>query len=162
MTAITLICALFFPLRKSGQFQAKNKTWKVYLILFQSTLSLEFVITAYYWLQLYKPGDSIVSNILSHALPLVSLIIEYSLLATPFMMRHSVFTLFFGVVYGLTNLITSLVDEPPYPALAWNSPISIIMGVGLILVILLIHTCMVGLTKFKLSKYGVSYQDLAS
>jgi len=162
MTAITLICALFIPLRTSGQFQAGNKTWKVYLILFQSTMSLEFVITAYYWLQLYKPGDSIVSNILSHALPLASLTIEYFLLATPFMMRHSIFTLFFGVIYALTNLITSKVGEPPYPALAWNSPISITMGVGLLLVLVLIHTCMVALTKFKLSKYGVFYQDLAS
>jgi hypothetical protein len=34
MTIIVLICALFIPLRKSGQFEAGNKSWKVYLILF--------------------------------------------------------------------------------------------------------------------------------
>ena len=162
LTVITLSCALFIPFRVDGQSPSKNGPWKTYLILFQCTFCLEFLITAYYWAQLYEPGDSIVSNLLSHALPMVSLTIEYCLTATPFFMRHSVFTLFFGVVYAITNLITSKVDEPPYPGLGWNSPISIIMGICLTIILVLVHTAMVGLSRFKLSKYGVDYYSLTS
>ena len=118
------------------------------------------LITLYYWLQLYSPGDSIISNILSNALPLAGLSVEFSLVATPFVMRHSVFTLFFGLTYGITNLITTLTYEAPYPGLGWNSPLSIIMGACLMIILPVIHAGMVVLSRFKLSKYGIDHQSL--
>jgi hypothetical protein len=100
--------------------------------------------------------------LLSHALPLFGLIIEFSLVVTPFVMRHSIFSLFFGTTYGLVNLLTTLTHEAPYPGLAWNSPFSISMGFGLMVVLVLAHGTMVKLSRFKLSKYGVDYQSLVS
>jgi predicted ABC-type sugar transport system permease subunit len=118
------------------------------------------VITAYYWAQLYERGDAILTNVLSHALPLFALLVEYSMVATPFIARHSLFTVIFGIAYMITNLITTFVKEPPYGALSWDSPFSIGLACALFFALLLIHLAMVKVSRWKLSKFGLNYDDL--
>ena len=120
----------------------------------------EILITVYYWAVLYESDHGLITNIIGHALPMFSLLIEFVHLSTPFIPRHSVFSVIFGFSYLITNIVTTFAKEPPYASLSWDSPIAIAIPIVLFALSCGLHAGMVLISRWKLKKFGYSYSEL--
>ena len=119
------------------------KAFKCYVILWYTAITLELIVTAFYWIIIWKKeyireGDylNLSGKIIDHTLPIFVLLIDYVFLsAIPISKRHIWVVMTISVVYLGMNCIYSLSIEPVYgPPLDWVTPIGIILPLGALVI----------------------------
>ena len=158
LTLITMVLALRVPFREDSNAQqqssnsSKSGRWKSYLIFFQMSLVFEVVITVVYWAFMSRPKHNFGTKICIHIVPIISLTIEFCLMATPFSMRHLLPTFIVGILYLIINFTFSKLSQPVYKILTWDDYHTVLrLGVGIMLIVV-IHIILTFLSKRK-TKY---------
>ena len=142
------------------------KAWKWYTILFHIGLSMEMVIVPFYWVLLNNksryssaiPTYKIILGIGDHTLMLVLLLLDFATNCVPLCYRHFIIYAAVNSIYMVVNfVVTKVTGKPIYTPLSWNSPLSYMMPlfilIGMILIILLLRK----LTEIKLKKYDCEH-----
>ena len=115
------------------------KGWKWWIFLYQTSLSLEIIITIVYWVLLYpliKNTEFLNKNrlvqwhlALIHTVPIGCLVVDYFINAVPIAPRHLSGILAIAVLYLIDNIIVvKLSGKPVYVILKWNDWASIILS----------------------------------
>ena len=97
--------------------------------MFQLAFLSECIITPFYWFLLnnkdsYRPDDMVfnIKMVGDHSLPLIVLLIDFSMNTVPFCNKHFVLVCAVLVLYLIVNyLVTIFRDKPVYPVLDWDS-----------------------------------------
>ena len=125
-----LVGSLVIPQNSFSKYNP-FKAWKWYTFMFQLAFLLEWIISPMYWLLLnnkdsYRPDDMFY-NILKggdHVLPLLLLLVDFSMNTIPFCNRHYLLVCVVLLVYMMFNyLVTFIRNKPVYSILDWNSVI---------------------------------------
>ena len=117
------------------------------MFFFETSLTFEVIITLFFWVVLYEPGDPTITtwDYPDHIVPIVILSADYCMNRIPFNMRHLPVTLSIMLVYGIVNMTYTLVTGTPvYPPLNFHDVLSFVW-----LIVLVILQCLVflGLTR---------------
>jgi len=154
-----MILALRVPIQNNKhthQESSENHTpgrWKYYLVFFQISLMSEVMITVIYWALLAKPKHELAYKVCQHIVPLISLTIEFCLMATPVKLRHFLPSTITGILYLIANFTFSKISTPAYKKLTWkNANTVIFLGVALILYIIT-HFVLTFLSKLKIKYF---------
>lgn len=143
------------------------KLYKWAIILFNIAFMYEVVIVVGFWtiilpgiLLVEQPHSSsvplsfiIVAGGMDHSLPLVVLLIDFSINCVPIIWRHFFISFAVGLVYMLMNMIYSVDVKPVYPVLTWQGPLGVILPILIMAVTFGIHLLTQKCNKFKLKKY---------
>ena len=125
--------------------------WKVFWVLHEITLSVQVLITLYYWVLIKnEPKNkyrSFAPDYAVHLHPLLSLRLDFSLVLAPYKLRHSVFIFIMCFIYCFTcNMPMALIGKPAYKLITWKSGGSIGLVIGLFLFVIGTHAALVGLS----------------
>ena len=137
-----MILALRVPIQNikntHQESSENNRTgrWKYYLVFFQIALLSEVVITVIYWAFLARPKHELAYKVCQHIIPLISLTIEFCLMATPVKMRHFLPSTTTGILYLVANFTFSKISKPVYKLTWKDANTAIFLGVALILYII--------------------------
>lgn len=128
-----LISILAYCDRNTISFRGYKYFWRFTLVLFEIMMSTNVVITIVFWVFLFPEVDMSMYSfagkldmVWTHCVPCVVTLIEYSMNAWRFKNSHWVVLLIFGLVYGLVNLIGTLIYGPIYPIITWKDFMSYI------------------------------------
>ena len=131
--------------------------WKWYCLFYEFTLSIELLITAYYWALEYPardPNQSAIADLHSnfvHTFPLAFLLFDFCFLsAMPFLIRHELFNMIIKLAYMAVNLTLTLTDKPVYGLITWRSGLGIGLPLALIVAMAVLHVILHLITICKL------------
>mmetsp|Transcript_1354 Transcript_1354/g.1770 ORF Transcript_1354/g.1770 Transcript_1354/m.1770 type:complete len:196 (+) Transcript_1354:441-1028(+) len=105
-----------------------NALWKWRFYMFETTITLETIITIFYWGVLYNPEEydgsnkySHASAILNHGFPATVLYLEFLLINQPFVLRHAAVLFAIVVTYPIVDFVNVKVsDKYTYTVLKWD------------------------------------------
>lgn len=84
--------------------------WKWFFMLHQLMLSMEFLITIYYWVAIFSPEKAPVFSYIDHSLPFALLLADYVMFSScPMTFRGLLMVFLYGVVY-----LTCFLLPPPF------------------------------------------------
>ena len=134
----------------------KNKyspfcAWKWYIFTYELAFIMEIIITCVFWLLLYssmkkKPlyansEIQMLGLVLHHSLPLILLVIDYTINAMPIVGRHIYMICFMCAAYLMLNYyVTIKRGTPVYGIMSWDSPKALMIPVGTVLAGLIIFS----------------------
>jgi hypothetical protein len=136
--------------------------WKATLILFETAIISEIIVSIIFWGFLYKdevsnPFKNIDKfNLHSfHTLPIISLSIDYFTNYWIFKYSHVVITTTYILIYGIFNCIYVLVSgNTIYPILTWKDVMTFVYIFMITLIIVGFHFLFTWLSMKKLPKYA--------
>jgi len=124
----------------------------------------EIVITLVFWTVLLPAGDPVAMGFTGwdifgmccwHSIPLIFLILDYSLFSCiPFTRRHSLTSYIIGIIYTLMNMTYTLCEHPIYEIMDWRSAKGIIVPLSIFPLVAIFLYGLEILTKWKLKKLG--------
>ena len=140
------------------------QAWKWFIILFETALMLEVIITGFFWLMLWPilKNKPLVKNatpllyfeiVITHILPFAALLIDFLLHTTPIPMRHLVLAISTGVVYVMVNMIIVLsTGNLIYPMFTWTDTKSYTLLVILIAIAVMVYSLMSWVSMARLAR----------
>ena len=141
------------------------KLWKWFSIMFAVTLTLEFLITLYYWAVLFPNLDREVNSsaILDHSIPFIVLVVDYAFVnQIPIKGRYVVGMFIVGGLYLVLMVGATLSrGKPLYPGMDFQSPIGVILPLGLLLITLLFFWILICINKCKLRKLNGRVKNIS-
>jgi hypothetical protein len=140
-TMLAMILGAFLVTRYYKSPKASDNTtgaMKVYWFLSNISVVFSIVISAVYWMLLYKPEDTGLNNWLVHATNSVFLVIDLLIVKHPTRFSHFVYSMTGGTIYLLFSAAYPLLGgiEPKghnyvYPILDWKNNTLMAATVGL-------------------------------
>ena len=97
-------------------------------------------------------GFFIVAGVLDHSVPLTVLMIEFSFNCIPFITRHFLITLCFGLVYAIFNITYTLKVDIIYGSVDYTKVYDYLFPIGGFVLCIVLFYCIVYFSKMKLRR----------
>ena len=112
----------------------KRALWKACIVILEIAISLEFLITIFYWLVLFRidydrvtrNAANFIFNLFLHLFCYISLFLELLMNHIIFHKNHWVFIMLAMGLYGVINCSYTLSEEPVYPPINYKDVLSYI------------------------------------
>jgi hypothetical protein len=139
--------------------------WKWYIFTFELAISMEVIITCFFWFILYDEMSSrppystsniqMLGLVAHHSLPLIMLLVDSMINALPFVQRHINMIVPMCLAYLLFNYyVTVTRGKPVYGIMNWKWPVGFVIPAALLGIGIGIFTLFAALSRMKLQVYG--------
>jgi hypothetical protein len=93
-------------------------------------------------------------------MPLLSLLLEFCLVATPYISRHFLTTSIIGIGYVITNITAAKTLGIAYPGLTYDNWESYVLLAFILAFIIFINVILTCISSIKLKKFGHNQKEL--
>nr|ADG65076.1 hypothetical protein [Drosophila pseudoobscura] len=147
--------------QESGNKTETTRGLKIYWWLYNMTITMALSISTVYWVFLHgkmnKPMRFPVTNVITHGLNTVMMLIDFLVVAFPLRLLHVVYSIALAILFFVFTLIYHFcggTDEHGnpyvYPILDWNNPTScLVTFAGIFVLIVCYWFLLFGLYKLK-------------